>query len=52
VSNSIDHLNHFNHDVSPKLIDGLSSNSGAPPKEDDIDVDDWADPDRHTTKIW
>lgn len=33
--------------MSPKLIDGLSSDSGAPPKEDDIDVDNWADPDRN-----
>jgi hypothetical protein len=44
VSNFID---HFNHDVSPNLIDGLSSDSAAPPKEGYIDVDDWADPDRN-----
>jgi hypothetical protein len=44
VSNFID---HFNHDVSPELIDGLSSDSGAPPKEDYIDVDGWAGPDQN-----
>lgn len=40
-------IDHFNHDVSPNLIDGLSSDSTAPPKEGYIDVDDWADPDRN-----
>jgi hypothetical protein len=44
VSNFIDHINH---DVLPKLIDGLSSDSGVPPDEDYIDVDYRADPGRN-----
>ncbi len=43
TSNFIDHINN---DVLPQLINGLSSDDGAPPDEEYIDVDYWADPDR------
>jgi hypothetical protein len=43
VANFLDHLSK---DVLPKLIDGLSSDAGAPADEDFIDVDYWADPAR------
>jgi hypothetical protein len=43
VANFLDHLSK---DVLPKLIDGLSSDAGAPPEEEYLDVDYWADPDR------
>jgi hypothetical protein len=38
---------HLTEDVLPNLINGLSSDSAAPPNEDYIDTDYWADPERN-----
>jgi|SRR5580704_1039474 hypothetical protein len=42
-----DYNDHITQDVLPRLINGLSSDSGTPPDEDYLDVDYWADPDRN-----
>ena len=39
-------VNHLNEDVLPNLINGLSSDNAAPPDDDYIDEDYWADPDQ------
>jgi hypothetical protein len=38
---------HISRDVLPKLINQLSSDDAAPPNEDYIDEDYWADPERN-----
>jgi hypothetical protein len=42
-----DYNDHINRDVLPKFINGLSSDSGAPPDEDFLDTVYWADPARN-----
>lgn len=48
TSNFVDHINN---DVLPPLLERLSSSeNAAPPHEDYIDVDYWADPERNVRR--